>query len=490
MDAEGDLTGRQLGSYRLEAPVGEGELSRVYRARREGTDQPFALRVVRSDLAADPQIRERLLAAARAAAALQHPAIVPVEDCGVEDGLLYVAMEYVESLTLSEHLNRLPMHRRSADRTVRRCVQDIAGALDHAHAHGVVHGALKPANVLVRTREGGAVVTDFGLAAARSASDLTLARRSIAVHAYLAPEQWHAQRDPTPACDVFAFAAMLHEVAVGEPSLGRVLAAIAGHPERPVPPLHLTAPELPVRLGTVLAKGLAPLPADRPRSAGELATAFLGALDGPTNGTRSPDETVMVAFDPHWTPPPATELDAEPARPSRPPLPVPSGRSIAAATVVALSAGALFGVTWAVQRLPSPAAAHAAPALPRPVRGVPGTAMQVGSLRLTVLPASPGAPPPPSLSLGPGERFLVIGVEYDNEGRTPAIVSPYDWTLTDAAGVTYGAVDVAGALPQRELPPRQTARGRVGFVVPAAARGLVATFSAEPTGDSARVPLP
>ena len=446
------------------------------------------MRVVRADVAADPRFRERFLERAAAAAALRHPSIVALSDCGLDDGILYSVSDYVDSLTLSEHLSRLPAQRRMTSPTVGRCVGDIAAAIDYAHGLGIAHGALRPGNVLVGTRDGRAMVTDLGLA--RPDAPLTMARTSIAAHAHLAPELAEGATDATPAGDLYAFAAMLHEIAAGQPPLGRVLAAIAGHPGRPTPPLRLTAPDLPDDLAAVLARGLAASPGDRYGSAGELAAAWLAAVAGRSPDAAPPDaSSEATAVGPRWTPPPP-DPPAPPPAPRRP-VPVPGGRALATAAVLALGAGAFLGVSWAVERAPAPTPPRAAPGLPTPVQGVVGAPMRVGSLRLTLLGVDPGGQPPLALSLGPGERFLVIGVQYENQGRGPAIVSPYDWTLVDASGAIYGPVetDAAGALAQRELPPGQTARGMVGFIVPEGAQGLVATFSAEPSNESAQVAL-
>jgi MFS family permease len=191
-DIDGGLAGRRLGSYLLEAPVGEGVLGEVYVARHAALEAQRAVKAMKAGPAGHPLIRDAFLRGARSAARLRHPNVVPVYDCGIEDGVPYLVMPYVDSLTLEQHLERVPAARRAGDPTIRQCVRDVAAALDHAHANGVVHGDLKAANVLVSTRDGRAMVGGFAVAPVPAG----------------APE-------PTPAGDVAAFAAVLGRLAGG-----------------------------------------------------------------------------------------------------------------------------------------------------------------------------------------------------------------------------------------------------------------------------------
>jgi MFS family permease len=190
--AGGGLAGRRLGPYLLEAPIGAGVLGEVYAARHATLEAPRAVKAMKAGAAGHPLIRDAFLRGARSAARLRHPNVVPVCDCGVEGDVPYLVMPFVESLTLEQHLERVPAARRAGDPTIRQCVRDVAAALDHAHANGVVHGDLKPANVLVRMRDGRAVVGGFAVAPVPPG----------------APE-------PAPAGDIAAFAALLGRLAQG-----------------------------------------------------------------------------------------------------------------------------------------------------------------------------------------------------------------------------------------------------------------------------------
>lgn len=209
--------GRRVGPYLLDAQLGTGVLGDVYLARHETLQAERAVKVMNAVTAGHPLIRDAFLRGARSAGRLRHPHVVPVYDSGTDGGVPYLVMPYVESVSLEEHLERLPVAWRIGDPTIRQCVRDVAAALDHAHARGVVHGDLKPSNVLVRTRDGRSLVTGFAVAPVPEG----------------APE-------PAAAGDVLAFDMML---------------------------LHLT-------------NGLAVLPEAGRATAGALADAYLAATEG------------------------------------------------------------------------------------------------------------------------------------------------------------------------------------------------------------------
>jgi len=391
--------------------------------------------------AADPRRREGFLEAARAAASLRHPGIETVCDCGSEQDVPYLVTEYVESRPLSEHLARLHAPSRVGDPAVRRWVREVAAALDHAHGLGVAHGEVGPESVLVRSGDGRAVLGGVALAAARGSLE------------------------PAPAGDVQAFAGMLYEIATGTPAPSRALAAIGGHPERPLPPLTLHGRPLPAELEAALQRGLAGAQEAGQGSAGALAAAYLEATERSLPALPAPS--------------PAMLAPARPALPARArPAVRRTGWTLAPVAVVLLGAGALLGLSAA-------AAAPPAAGMPPPVHAALGDQMTVGGVRLAVLGVERGAAPP-GLSLGPGDEFVTVTVDY--RPRTGAtLVSPYDWVVTDASGAAYGAIPVG--LREVELPRDAGVRGSVGFVVPLSAPGLVLHYDAELGDGAAEVPL-
>jgi serine/threonine-protein kinase len=491
------LTGKQLGPYRLEAVIGVGAFGYVYRAQHTALNVPRAVKVMQGEIADEPRFRERFLHEAKMAASLSHPNIVTVHDFGVEDGIQYLVMEYVESLTLGEHLNRMPVQGRLGSPMIRQCIADIAAALDYAHSLGIIHRDLKPANVLVRNRDARALLTDFGIARALSDPNLTMTGRSLGTYAYMSPEQCEGSQELTTLTDVYAFAAMLYEITTGTPPFGRGIMAVAGHVNQPLPPVRLAGSHLPEGLDGVLARGMMKRPGDRYGSAGELASAFL-ALVAPATDNMS-DRTVIVD-EPRagWEPQDLSALDFPPAEPEPARgLPLSSRRTLliagAAAAAVLGVAAVGAGAVWLLPRLPhpTPTPAPTAPAgLPKPVEGIITRPMVVAGMQLTVLTVDTDAEAHlTSVSVPNGFRLVSVEVQYRNVGRRAAVVSPFDWAVTDSSGLSYTAVasGTASDLPQVELAPGRTVRGVIGFAVPKAARGLVLRFASELGDDSAAV---
>jgi len=435
--------GTRLGPYVLDALIGEGSFGRVHLGRHEALDAPRAVKVMRAEVAADPTLRERFVRGAAAAARIRHPNVVEVYDCRSDGGVPYLVMERIDSVTLEEHLRAQPAEVRIGDPGIRQCVRAVAAALDHAHALGVVHGHLTAANVLLRVPDGRAVVSDFAVAPVGD------------------------ELDATPAGDLRAFAALLYRVATGVPPYQAALPAIGEHPNRPPPPLRLTALDLPVELDAVLTRGLSAPPGARFHSAGQLAAAYLEATE--PVGT-SPALPALR--------PPAPALARRPARHRR-----PTSRVAAPAAIVLVGAVLLT----LVAQPPAPGPVE----LPPPVVGVLGEPVAAGGMRLTVLSVELDAQPPERLRLDPADRFVLVQLRSVAGASGPAIASPYDWTLTDDSGAAYPAVldGVDGALPEGRLAPSGSAQGRLGFVVPRSAAGLVLHFDAEVGDDAAQVPL-
>src|SRR5207245_1073931 len=150
--------GTELAGYRLDALVGRGGMGVVYRARDLALDRDVALKLLAPELAEDIAFRERFLRESRLAASLEHPNVVPIHDAGEIDRQLYIAMRLVDGTDLKAVLRDGPL---DPARAV-RIVEQIAAALDAAHARGLVHRDVKPSNALLDEREH-AYLADFGL---------------------------------------------------------------------------------------------------------------------------------------------------------------------------------------------------------------------------------------------------------------------------------------------------------------------------------------
>src|SRR4051794_6509089 len=168
------LTGAELAGYRIEAVAGRGGMGVVYRAWHLGLERPGALKVISPDLASRDAVRRRFRRESRLAAALDHPNVLPLYEAGDHDGVLYIAMRWVDGTDLGRLLREEAPTGLARERAV-RLVEQVAGALDAAHARGLVHRDVKPANVLLASEGDGehAYLADFGLAKRDSTGGLT-----------------------------------------------------------------------------------------------------------------------------------------------------------------------------------------------------------------------------------------------------------------------------------------------------------------------------
>lgn len=211
---ESQASGEQsLGKYRISRQLGRGGFATVFEADDTHLRPRVALKVLHPALMADPEFVQRFEADARAAAGLDHPNIATIYELGQEHGRLFIAQQLLPGGTLQAHIaaqGALPF----AD--VVRVTGEIAEALDTAHAAGMVHRDVKPANILFNAR-GQAVLTDFGLV--RAIEQSVIARSSaggmVGTPAYLAPEIWEGQPGG-PAVDIYALGCVVFEMLTGK----------------------------------------------------------------------------------------------------------------------------------------------------------------------------------------------------------------------------------------------------------------------------------
>ena len=221
------------GRYRIEREVGRGGMATVFVARDLPHDRPVAIKVLHPNLIASVSA-ERFLREIRIVAALHHPHILPLHDSGEVDGLLFYVMPYVEGESLRQRLARegaLPLE------DALRIAREVAGALAHAHARGVIHRDVKPENILLH--DGGALVADFGVARALHdtqgpGTPLTSDGLVVGTAAYASPEQ-AAGGDLDARGDVYSLGCVLFEMLAGAPPF------VAPSPQV-VLALHRTAP--------------------------------------------------------------------------------------------------------------------------------------------------------------------------------------------------------------------------------------------------------
>jgi serine/threonine-protein kinase len=265
-----------LGDYRIEGIVGVGRMGVVYLAIDRITGRACALKVLREEVAIDPVYRERFRREGEMLAALNHAHIIPIYGMGEVDGELYIASRLVSS-TLRGAINAGPL----AVDLAMNIIACVASALDAAHAIGVVHRDVKPANVLMDPGPE-VFLGDFGLARDPEGAALTVPGQVLGTIDYMAPELLDGERVGS-ATDVYGLACLAVETLTGTvPYLRDTDAAtMYAHIVEPPPSVRERRPELPHALDEVLAIGMAKDPDDRQASAGTLVVDMLGALGRP-----------------------------------------------------------------------------------------------------------------------------------------------------------------------------------------------------------------
>ena len=304
--------GTVIAGYRIEERIGRGGMGVVYRAEHINLQRRAAVKIIAPDLAESEGFRERFTREARIAAALQHPNIVTVYDAGEVAGLLYLAMQYIQGEDLAAILRadgRLRPYR-----AIDVCRQ-VASALDAAHAMGLIHRDVKPANVLIEGRN--AFLTDFGLTKRLDGTHAQLTRIGDVVGTihYVAPEQIEG-RKVSARSDVYSLGCLFYHCLAGQVpfALETDVAVIYAHLSEEPPKLSELRPELPEGLDAVMAKALDKSPDRRFPSCGDLISAARAVIDaaGPLSETIPPRSTGLGGL--ATTPTPEVRDAAEAAR--------------------------------------------------------------------------------------------------------------------------------------------------------------------------------
>jgi tRNA A-37 threonylcarbamoyl transferase component Bud32 len=288
------LVGMQLsGRYRLDAQIGAGGMSTVYRAFDVNLERRVAIKLLHREMSADSDQLERFRREARAVAQLSHPHIVGVIDAGEDENRPYIVFEYVEGETLKDRIRRLG--RLPVDESLAYAIE-IARALGNAHAHEIVHRDVKPQNVLIDP-EGSAKVTDFGIARSLRDDGLTADGRVLGTTDYVSPEQ-ALGHDVDGQSDIYSLGIVLFEMLTGEvPFHGENQISVAMKHVREDPPdIQRMRPEVSATTAAVLDrmtdKDLGGRYADVPSLVADLEDAL--AIEAARSGTSTGEATAVI----------------------------------------------------------------------------------------------------------------------------------------------------------------------------------------------------
>ncbi|MEV0993527.1 protein kinase [Nonomuraea sp. NPDC050202] len=273
------LIGQEVAGYYIEDIVGKGGMAVVYLALDPRLSRRVALKILNPVLSVDDRFRQRFILESRTVASIEHPNIIPIYEANADvDGVLYIAMRYVDGLDLRRLIyDRGPLPLGQAN----QIFSQVAAALDAAHAHDLIHRDVKPANILLAGDH--VYLTDFGITKHRSSiSGLTQTDQFIGTPRYMSPEQINKEHIDG-RCDQYALACVVYEALSARLPFQREndIALLWAHLAEQPAPLSQLRPELPAQVDGVIMRALAKSPEQRYATCTEFVTALRDAISGP-----------------------------------------------------------------------------------------------------------------------------------------------------------------------------------------------------------------
>jgi serine/threonine protein kinase len=355
MSQQDSLLGKQLNEYRLEKLLGQGGMARVYRAIDTQLKRYVAIKVIDNKFRTDEEYVRRFEREAQAIARFDHPHVVSLHRYGNVDGLLYMAMQYVNGSDLAQLLDeyRADGEFMTADEIL-RIMREAGLGLDYVHRQGVIHRDIKPSNIMLK-EDGTAIIADFGLVLL---SDVGTRGEIFGTPHYMSPEQAVSSAKVVPQSDIYSMGVILYEMFThrlpfekGEP----LDIAMAHMSEEPPPPSNYRY-DLPEAIEEVILKALAKAPEDRYQTCEELSDALASAIRQ-TQSTRQktplPRQSIVERVQLDLKENPLPPIPASGAALPVPKVPEPERTQVSLSTLSALAAASSPVISGAEPTAPS-----------------------------------------------------------------------------------------------------------------------------------------
>jgi len=292
------LTGKTVGKYRLEEPLGSGGMATVYRAVQFPLERTVAVKVLHPHLTSQADFRERFLREAKAVASLRHDHIVQIYDYDVQDGICYIALEFLDGMSLEEKLHSIQKQAgKPTPLPLNQALEigiEIADALSYAHRQRVIHRDIKPPNIM-QTSTGRNVLSDFGIATVLHETRMTVDGGTSGTPSYMSPEQALGERGDERS-DIYSLGAVLYQLVTGhlpfeaDTLYGLIMMQVN---DTPVPASDVNR-QVPLAVAQIIQKAMAKDPEERYQTATKLATDLQAVLTGKSIKVRVPTQPIQT----------------------------------------------------------------------------------------------------------------------------------------------------------------------------------------------------